>query len=179
MLGRAEEVSDMIEIEQRLGEVRFQIESLVSTLRNWENRIRFSTLHLNIHEVHEYTEVEERNVPYWRQVWNGLMNTFRNIGQFFMNLLMWIIVNLPTLIILAVVALATLLITRRVVRNHKKKRTQARQAYYANNMATPNSMSNQGYINTPNNINVPDNTADTSDSGNTGNEDNNKTDSQV
>ena len=105
MLRRAEEISDMIVIEESLANVRHQIESIVSTLRNWENRIRFSTLHLSIQEVHEYTELEPpEEVPYWQQIWDGLGDTFTRIGLFFSGLFMWFVINLPILIILAVFA---------------------------------------------------------------------------
>jgi len=121
MLGRAEEIADMIVIEQSLADVRYQIESITSTLRNWENRIRFSTLHLYIQEVHEYTEIEPEEIPYWQEIRDGLINTFHNIGLFFSNLLKWFIINLPVLILLAVFIGVALLITHKLM---FKKRTK-------------------------------------------------------
>ena len=121
MLSNADEIADMIVIEQSLADVRYRIESITSTLRNWENRIRFSSLTLFIQEVHVYTELEPEDVSYWRQIWNGLMNTFSSIGRFFMNLFMWFIVNLPTLILLAIFATVLTIVIRRIIRKRGNK----------------------------------------------------------
>jgi len=139
MLTKAEDVSDMIIIEQSLGEVRYQIESIVSTLRNWENRIRFSTLNLYIMEVHEYTEIDPEEVPYWQQVWEGLKETFANIGLFFMNLLKWFIVNLPILILLIVfITLATIFTVRFIRKKINKPPVLVRPPETSTNPSTDN-----------------------------------------
>ena len=132
MLTRADEVADMIVIENSLAEVRYRIESIESTLRNWQNRIRFSTLHLHVMEVHDYTILTPDETPYWQQVWEGLKNTFSNIGSFFANLLKWFIVNLPILILLFVIGFIVTIIIIKSARKSARKRKEQYNAYSHN-----------------------------------------------
>ena len=122
MLSLADNVADMIIIEQSLSEVRMRIESMTATLRNWENQINFSTLTLNIFEVEEYTELIPINRTYWQQISDGLAWTFRDIGRFFMNLFSWFIINLPVLIILAVIVFAVQLFVRRKIKKMRGRK---------------------------------------------------------
>jgi len=122
MLRRAEDVPDLIAIEQRLGEVRYQIESLTTTLNNWQNQVDYSYLTLNIREVEQFTEPTD---SYWRQIGDGFMSTIRGVGRFFMNLFMWLIISAPVLVILAVIAVAALIIIKRKLRSIKSKKEKA------------------------------------------------------
>ena len=55
MLAKSDTVADMIAIEARLSEIRYNIESLTSTLRNWQNQVDYSDLTLYIQEVEKLT----------------------------------------------------------------------------------------------------------------------------
>jgi len=119
MLEKTDTVSDMIEIESRLAEVRYNIESFTSTLNNWQNQVDYSTLTLYIREVENFTELIAIQRTYWQQIGDGLQSTIRSVGRFFTNLFKWIIINLPVLIILAVIVVVVVLI---IGRRRRKKR---------------------------------------------------------
>ncbi len=102
MLEKCSTVAEMIEIESRLSEVRYQLEALESTLRNWQNQVDYSTVNVTVSEVREYTKVVEARRTYWQQIGDGLRDTLENIGDFFKALFKWLVVNLPTLLLLAV-----------------------------------------------------------------------------
>jgi len=122
MLSKADNVTDMIALEERLAEVRYQIEALTSTLRNWQNRVDYSTLSLYIYEVEVFTEMTPPPVlTYWQQIGDGLDRNVRAVGRFFMNLFKWLIINLPVLVILAVIAIIITLIVRRQIKKSKKR----------------------------------------------------------
>ena len=122
MLSKAEDVPDLILIEERLSDVRYQVESLTTTLNTWQNQVDFSTLTLNIREVEQFTERVEIHRSYWQQIGDGFMSTIRGVGRFFMNLFMWIIVSAPVLIIIAIVVVAALILIRWKLRFYLKKR---------------------------------------------------------
>jgi len=123
MMSRADEVVDLIAIEERLGDIRMQVESFQTMLNLWQNQVSYSTLHLNIWEVESFTEVvEAQHLTYWEQIGTGFMRTLRNIGSFFMNLFMWLAVNIPVLIILAVITFAVVILIRRYDKKTRKKR---------------------------------------------------------
>ena len=101
MMEKAETVSDVIAIEEKLTELRYQIESLQSTLKNWDRQVAYSTLDLEIQEVIEYTP--ESRMSYGQELALALTNGLRRTGEFFKDLLLAIVGALPALVILAVV----------------------------------------------------------------------------
>ena len=58
MLEKAESVSEMLEIESRLCDVQYQIESLTNTQRTIDNDVRYSTFNLTLAEVKKFTTPE-------------------------------------------------------------------------------------------------------------------------
>ncbi|MCL2201831.1 MAG: DUF4349 domain-containing protein, partial [Oscillospiraceae bacterium] len=117
LLINAENIEEMLAIEDRLSWVRFDIESMTSTLRNWQNQIDYSTLHLFVREVEEFTVAQPRDERgYWQQMGDGIVDTLRGIGRFFMDIFMWFATNIPILIILAVVVIVIIVIIRRQLR---------------------------------------------------------------
>ena len=120
MLEQADTVADMITIETRLADVRYDIESLTSSLKNWQNQVDYSTLTLSIREVEKYTETTPIQQTYWEQIGDGLQTTTRGVGEFFTNVFKWIVITLPVFAVLVVVAAIVLIIVR-VSINKKRK----------------------------------------------------------
>lgn len=121
MLNKASTVTDMITIEQRLSDVRYQIESLTSTLKNWQNQVDFSTVTLHIQEVAQLTEQLSVQRTYWERLWDGVKATFRGIGDFFKEFFMIFVVILPVLVLLCIIAAAILIIIRSVRKRRLRK----------------------------------------------------------
>lgn len=116
MMEAAETVEDLIAIEEKLTELRYQIESLQSTLKNWDRQVAYSTLDLEVQEVIEYTP--ESRMSYGQELALALTNGIRRTGEFFKDLLLAIVGALPALVILAVV----LAILIPVWKKHRKAR---------------------------------------------------------
>ena len=116
MMEAAETVEDLIAIEEKLTELRYQIESLQSTLKNWDRQVAYSTLDLEVQEVIEYTP--ESRMSYGQELALALTNGLRRTGEFFKDLLLAIVGALPVLVILAVV----LAILIPVWKKHRKVR---------------------------------------------------------
>ena len=122
MLRKAEDIPDLIVIEERLSEVRYQIESITATLRNWQNQVDYSTLNLYISEVEAFTEITQvQQRTYWQRVGDGLQSNTLGVGQFFTSLFMWLVVSLPVLIILAVIVILIVLLVKRQIKRRKKR----------------------------------------------------------
>lgn len=101
MMEAAKTVEDLIAIEEKLTELRYQIESLQSTLKNWDRQVAYSTLDLEVQEVVEYTP--ESRMSYGQELALALTNGLKRTGEFFKDLLLLIVGALPALVILAVV----------------------------------------------------------------------------
>lgn len=124
MLEKAETVADMLEIESRLSEVRYNIESLTTTILGWDSLVSYSTLTIYLQEVIEYTA--EPELTYWQRIGKGFMRTLRDVGEFFKDLFRVIIVSLPVLVLLAagagiVIAVIRIFKKRRAAKKARKR----------------------------------------------------------
>jgi len=122
MMEKAETVSDLLEIQAQLSDVRYHIESLQSTLTNWDRQVSYSTISLTVEEVREYTP--EAKLSFGRQLALAFSRGIRSIGEFFRDLLLWLIEALPALVILGVVVLLVVLLVRRIRRARAARRAQ-------------------------------------------------------
>ena len=123
LLEKAESVEDIISIEARLSDVRYELESMESQLRTLNNQIDYSTINLNIQEVRRLTPTEEKSV--WDKMRNGFVKTIYNIGDDIEYGFIWFVVNIPYFIIWIVI-IAVVIIGFRAWRKKRRKK-QAQQ----------------------------------------------------
>ena len=102
MMDLAETVEDIITIEDKLTDVRYRIDSLQSSLNNWDRRVSYSTLSLTVQEVQVYTPEAVTKITYGQRLANAFKDSLKNAGEFFQDLLVFLVSALPTLVILAV-----------------------------------------------------------------------------
>lgn len=120
LMEQAESMSDLLEIEERLTEVRYQLDNYSSTKRLYDNQIDYATVSLYITEVQRYTPVEE--MGFWNRITDGLGDSMVNLGNSLVNLAVWVIVNLPYLLIAGLVIWGVTAVTRRSIRKRKAKK---------------------------------------------------------
>ena len=141
MMELAETVEDVIIIEDRLTELRYQIESLQSTLNNWDRRVSYSTITLTVKEVREYTPEIKEEPSYWEELKEAVKEGFENAGQILKDLLVFLIEILPVLIILIPVIWLLVWIVKKVFRldgSRARARREARAAKKAAKEAEKN-----------------------------------------
>ena len=101
LLAEAKDMSDLLQIEDRLTEVRTELEQVKSQLQVYDNQVSYGTVYLTVKEVTEYTVVEEPETV-WERIGSGFTNSLKKLGNFFVELFVFIIVALPYLVVLAV-----------------------------------------------------------------------------
>uniref|UniRef100_UPI003FEF4814 DUF4349 domain-containing protein n=1 Tax=Candidatus Limivicinus sp. TaxID=3030905 RepID=UPI003FEF4814 len=106
MMEKAQTVEDTITIEEKLTELQYKIDSLQSSLNNWDRQVNYSTISLNVQEVGEYTEQQAVTISYGQRLLNAFTDSLKGAGRFFKNLLVFLVSALPTLVILAVLFFA-------------------------------------------------------------------------
>ena len=112
LMKQAKDMSDLLKIEQRLTEVRYDLERITSQLMVYDNQVDYSTVNLTVSEVREYTEVTEP-VTVWERITTGFGDSLESLGEFFVNLFVFVIVALPYLLVIGVVTLVVILIIRK------------------------------------------------------------------
>lgn len=119
---KAETMADLLEIEERLTEVRTELESVTSQMRLYNNQIDYATIHLTIEEVQEYTPVEEPT--FWERITDGFSDSLKGVGEGAVNLIVWIVASSPYLVVLCAIALIVVLLVKRVRKVNAKKATK-------------------------------------------------------
>ena len=127
ILERAEKLEDIITIQNQLTNIRYELESYESQLRVYDNRINYSTLYLDINEVERETNVATE-LTYGEEIRRGLSDTMYSIGQGLREFSIWFIVNLPILLIWAVVLVIIFLIVRKILKLRAKKAERRKSA---------------------------------------------------
>ncbi len=125
LMERAENIEDIITIEGRLSEVRYQIESMESQLRTYDNQVDYSTVDLSVEEVQELTPVEERTAG--QRMGEGFADSVENIVDGAGEFGIWFVIHLPYLVVILLATAAftgvVWLIVRHIYVRQEKKRT--------------------------------------------------------
>lgn len=121
LMESAESMADLLEIESRLTEVRYELERYTSRLKRYDNQIDYATVYLSIEEVQEYTPVEEPT--FWQRITTGFAASIVTLGETLQWLVVALIVAAPFLVVFGTLAALILFLHRRA-----KKRRQAKKA---------------------------------------------------
>lgn len=120
LLAKADNMSDLLQIEARLTEVRTELEKVASQLRLYDNLVDYGTVHLSITETQEFTVVEEETL--WQRIGSGLRENWKALCEGAGDLFVFLVTSLPFLIPLAFAGILTLVVVK--LANRKKKPAQ-------------------------------------------------------
>lgn len=121
LMEQAETMADLLEIESRLTDVRYELEKRASQLRLYDNQVDYATIYLSVEEVQEYTPVEEPTL--WERISGGFMDSLEGLGTGLLDILVWVLASSPYL--LAVGIAAAVIIA--VVKKHRKPKKAAKK----------------------------------------------------
>lgn len=110
LMAQAESVEDIIAIESRLSEVRYQIESMEAQLRTFDNKIDYSTVYLNVDEVERYSPSESASTG--ERIRRGFLESVEGIGNEIQDALIWFLINIPYLIVWVIAIVIVVVIVR-------------------------------------------------------------------
>lgn len=135
MMEKAQTVEDTITIEEKLTELQYKIDSLQSSLNNWDRQVNYSTISLNVQEVGEYTEQQAVTISYGQRLLNAFTDSLKGAGRFFKNLLVFLVSALPTLVILAVLFFALRPLFRKLSAKAKARKEAKKSTASSKNKA--------------------------------------------
>lgn len=101
LLENAENMEDLLVIEERLTDVRWELENYASQLRMLDNQVNYSTIYLSIWEVDEPTVIVERTV--WQKIGDGFTENAGDVWDGLVNFFIWLLTAIPYLIPLALI----------------------------------------------------------------------------
>lgn len=122
MLKMAKDVSEVLEIRDRLYKTIEEIEANKTQLNIYDNKVSFSTVTINLDEVREYVEVPTAKITFGERIANSFKQSWKNFADGFQDFTVWIIGAIPTLIVLAVIFGGIAVILTAVIKKARKKR---------------------------------------------------------
>lgn len=126
ILSKATQLTDVLELESRLSDVRYQIESYEATLRNLDSRISYSTLHITLQEVVEYSIINSPPQTLGQRLSDGFKDSMRMVKNSAESILVWLVTFLPLVLLwAAVMAVVVWLVCRLVRRRRQAGKRQA------------------------------------------------------
>jgi len=112
LLEKAETMADLLEIEARLTDVRYELENYGSRLRLYDNQVDFATIHLDIEEVQEYTPVAEPT--FWERITGGFADSLGDLWESLQDLAVLIVTSAPFLVVYGGIALVVAVLVKKV-----------------------------------------------------------------
>lgn len=116
MMEKAETVSDVIAIEEKLTELRYRIESIQTSLNNWDRRVDYSYIYLDVQEVSEYTP--EAKESFASKLSRAFTGGFEDALVAIQNFALWLVGSIPAIIAIGI----AVVVARPFVKKARAKR---------------------------------------------------------
>lgn len=142
LLDKAQSLDDVIQLQSRLSEVNYQLDSYKSQLRKYDDLISYCTVKIDINEV--YREVQpESTMTFGERIINGLEETFIDIGEDASEFALLFVTSLPYIIIWAAVIIAAVFIVKAIIKKARRRHDE-RKINNIINQINENNENNKG-----------------------------------
>ena len=125
LMAKAESIDTVIALEARMSEVRLQLDALSSQLRSYDNLVDYSTVEIDIQEVRKISPTNAVTVT--ERIKNGFSNSLYSVGVFLEDLVIFLIVNIPIFVVIALFAALVIFIVKRVRRRKKPEQAEKKE----------------------------------------------------
>lgn len=114
LLKKAESLDDILEIESRLTQIRYELSSYEQQIEEYDDSVSYSTLSLNVSEVERETVAKDDS--FFTKVSEGFMTSISDIGHGFTDIAVGFLSITPYLVLIAVILLAAYFIVKTVIK---------------------------------------------------------------
>lgn len=126
LLSRAENLEEIIMLQDRLTNVRYEIESYEARLRSYDSQIEFSTVSIDLTEVERETAVAEESFS--EETSRRFRESLEDVGEGFRDFAAWFIGNLPHILVFLFFAVCIPLVIVLIIVGSVKRRRKRRKA---------------------------------------------------
>ena len=121
IMAKSTKLEDVITLEQRISEVRYEIESLENKLKNYDRLVAFSRITVNINEVTDKTETKPEPVTLSERASRSFAQSIENFTRGFENFIIWLLYSWINIILF----LITVFIVVMIIKKRKKRLTKS------------------------------------------------------
>ena len=122
LLAQAQSLDAIIKLQDRLTEVRYELQNYKAQLRTYDDKISYSTVNLSVSEVKKVTEPAPETV--WERISSGWADTVEDITESAQDLLVWVVVNVPYLVFWAAVIVVVIVLIKKKNAKRKQKKLE-------------------------------------------------------
>lgn len=112
-------LADILMLESEIAKVTLEIEKLTTELNRYDDLVAYSSITIELYEK-RLTSGPASALSAGERIKEGFANSLNGIAVFFVDLFVWLISNLPVLVILAAVAAVVIFIIRGIRRKKAK-----------------------------------------------------------
>ena len=116
LLEQADTLENIIELEDRLTQVRYEIESYESRLRTMNNQVTYSTVNLSIREVKEYTPEPVEELTFGQRLARGFLDSCAEAWEAIQDFIIGFVSFLPMLLVVLIILFFIFLIIFGIVK---------------------------------------------------------------
>jgi hypothetical protein len=110
MMDKAETIEEMIQIENALTDVRYELQQIKSQLRVFDNQVQYSTVYINMTEVRKFTQVEPLSTG--ERIAKGFKDNLDSVLYDIREGFIWFVTHIPEIILTIVKLLIALVLIR-------------------------------------------------------------------
>lgn len=121
MLSKAVDIEEVLKIKDRLYDVISEIEAAKTRMKVIDSRASYSTVHLSLEEVVDYTTVTTPKTTFGSRISNAFTRSWKNFAEGFQDFTVWLVGAIPTLLVLLVIAAVVTVIAVTSNRRLKKR----------------------------------------------------------
>ena len=114
LLKKAESLDDILEIESRLTQIRYELSSYEQQIEEYDDSVSYSTLSLNVSEVERETVAKDDS--FFTKVSEGFMTSISDIGHGFTDIAVGFLSITPYLVLIAIVLLVAYFVIKAIIK---------------------------------------------------------------
>ncbi|MBQ9198098.1 MAG: DUF4349 domain-containing protein [Clostridia bacterium] len=120
LMEKAEDVSDLIEIEGAISDAQYWIDYYTGQLKSYDSRVNDSYVYLTLREISSASAADNKELTLGERIVNAVKASLETAGEVLLSLVIFLIAALPWLLALA----AVILVIRVIVRRRRNKRKE-------------------------------------------------------
>ena len=121
LLGQAEDVSDMLEIESEIADTQYQLDRYESRQLNIDRKVDMSYVYVNVQETVVRDDVDDEELTLGQRLSAAFKASIEGLGRFGRNLLVFLVMAAPVIVPVVLIVLVI-----KLVRKNRKSKEEPR-----------------------------------------------------
>lgn len=126
LLEQADSLETIIALQDRLTEVRYELESYESRIKLYDDLISYSTIDIRLEEVNYTVEVDDGT--FFSRVITGLERSIRDVAAGVVSFLEWFIIHIPYFLVWGIIIFIIVKLIRKLRKRSKEKKMKKQLA---------------------------------------------------